>query len=366
MSGEVSERGAKEWEGALNLALVEPDAEAWDRFVHSHEHGNLLQTSGWGMLKSCSGWQVRRLALTGADGIVAGAQVLLKRRFGLSVAYVPRGPLLGADSVTNRRLLRALEALSHRNRAIFLRIELNLLESDPQANTVHAELLQAGFVARDPLQPRSSIHLNLAPDPDRLLAAMSKGHRADIRRAAREGVLVREGTGEVDVDAFYAIMQSTSARAEFGIHSRDYYATALRTFAVTGDALLLLAEWHGAIVATAMMFADARAGSYLYSGSTAEGLKSGAQHAIQWQAIQWARKRGCAVYDFWGIPDAFGQAAQSADSTTREALEAKAKSDPLYGVYRFKKGFGGAVVRYLPAYDQVYIPPLYRLWRRNM
>ena len=29
-----------------------------------------------------------------------------------------------------------------------------------------------------------------------------------------------------------------------------------------------------------------------------------------------------------------------------------------------KKGFGGRVTRYLPAYDRVYMPPLYALWQR--
>ncbi len=40
-----------------------------------------------------------------------------------------------------------------------------------------------------------------------------------------------------------------------------------------------------------------------------EGLRAGANHALQWEALQWARGRGCASYDFWGIPDALGRAA---------------------------------------------------------
>ncbi|NJO06173.1 MAG: hypothetical protein HC876_11995 [Chloroflexaceae bacterium] len=70
-----------------------------------------------------------------------------------------------------------------------------------------------------------------------------------------------------------------------------------------------------------------------------------------------------------GIPDALGRAAMLPDTpnttVAREAMEAMAQKDPLIGVYRFKKGFGGQVVRYLPAYDYVYLPPLYTLWRRR-
>jgi lipid II:glycine glycyltransferase (peptidoglycan interpeptide bridge formation enzyme) len=113
------------------------------------------------------------------------------------------------------------------------------------------------------------------------------------------------------------------------------------------------------------VFADLRGGYYLYSGATREGLKSGANHLLEWAALQWARAQGCTFYDLWGIPDALGQAATAPDEQQREALTAAAQDDPLIGVYRFKKGFGGRVVRYLPAYDAVLLPPLYALWQRR-
>ncbi len=71
------------------------------------------------------------------------------------------------------------------------------------------------------------------------------------------------------------------------------------------------------------------------------------------------------TYDFWGIPDAFGQMMRRPDGEQKQ-LEQAAKAHPLYGVYRFKKGWGGQIVRYLPAYDQVYLPPVYWLWQRRM
>ncbi len=44
-------------------------------------------------------------------------------------------------------------------------------------------------------------------------------------------------------------------------------------------------------------------------------------------------------------------------------LEAQARRDPLDGVYRFKKGWGGQVVRTVPAYDRVFIAPAYWFWQ---
>jgi lipid II:glycine glycyltransferase (peptidoglycan interpeptide bridge formation enzyme) len=330
-------------------------------------------------LKQQVGWQARRVLVVGPDGPQAGAQLLVRRRLGLSAAYVPRGPLFGDSWEINALLLAALGRLARSNRAVFLRLEPNVLEDDRQAGDLHSALLIEGFRPATPLQPHTSLHLNLSPAPEQLLAAMSKGHRADIRRAVRAGVAVRPGQGAADLAAFYTIMEQTGARADFAIHSHAYYRTAWELFhsgqdahplpalesGLGGEGQLFLAEQNGATLAACMIFAWAGAGLYLYGGSTEAGLKSGANHALQWQAIQWARARGCRLYDFWGVPDQFGLAALAADAAERARLEQQAKLDPLYGVFRFKKGFGGRVTRYLPAYDRVYMPPLYALWQRR-
>ena len=361
------------------LAIVEPDAATWDDFTQRHPQGHLLQSAGWGALKGCFGWERCHLAVADTAGLLAGAQMLFRHRLGVSVAYVPRGPLFAGDATADALLLKALEWQARRRRAVFLRIEPNVLEGDPAAVMLHSFLLLHGFRTADPIQPHSSVHLDLVPPPERLLAAMSKGHRADIRRAEREGVAIRVGETDRDLDAFYAIMEATGARAGFAIHSRDYYRTSWDLFGgsaassvsrgprLEGEshARLLLAEHAGATLAAFLIFAWAGAGLYLYSGALEEGLKSGANHALQWQALLWAKERGCTRYDFWGVPDALGQAAATDDATERARLEQAAQADPLAGVSRFKKGFGGRIVRYLPAYDLVYVPALYALWRRR-
>lgn len=345
------------------ITAISPDPADWDSFVSLHRDGHLLQSSGWGELKARFGWKRHILAVMEGTTIRAGALVLERRRFGLSALYLPRGPLFSGDAVIDRFLLDALDRLARWQRAVFARLEPNVSADDERGAALDAALLQRGMRRAVTIQPRSTIHLDLMPEPERLLAAMSKGHRADIKRAVREGVVVRAGDGPADLDAFYAIMQATGARAEFAVHARAYYAGVLDI--LQDAARLWLADHHGVTVAAAMTAAWGRMAVYLYSGSTVEGLRCGAQHAIQWQAIQWARARGVTCYDFWGIPDGLGQAVACADPAARARLEAEAQNDPLYGVYRFKKGFGGSVVRYLPAYDRVFLPPLYALWRRR-
>lgn len=346
------------------VALIEPEVAAWDRFVAEHRQGSLLQQSAWGELKAGAGWRARRLAVAGADGrLLAGALLLLRSRYGLSVAYTPRGPLLTGEPAVDQLLLAGLARVARGARAIFLRLEPNMTEGAPGADAAHTWLMLQGLRPAPTIQPRSSIHVDLTRAEAAILATCSKGHRADIRRAERGGVQVRVG-GEADLGAFYTIMRATGERAGFGIHDEAYYRAAWRLFQPRSR--LLLAELDGRAVAAQLVFADAHCGRYLYSGADEAGLRAGANHLLAWHAMGWARELGCMAYDLWGIPDALGRAAAAPDEASRGALEAEAQADPLIGVYRFKKGFGGTVVRYLPAYDRVLLPPLYGLALRRL
>jgi lipid II:glycine glycyltransferase (peptidoglycan interpeptide bridge formation enzyme) len=361
----------------LQPVVLEPSPRVWDGFLHQHPLGHLLQSSCWGELKAVFGWDRQCVAVAGISGpsahsaptpqadsglsLLAGAQVLFRSRYGVSIAYVPRGPLFSGDPVVDDLLLATLERCARKRRAVFLRIEPNILADDPQASSYHSWLLLRHLQPISPIQPRSTIHLDLNQPADRVFAALSKGHRADIRRAERRGLVVRVGSA-ADMPLFYNIMQDTGQRGEFGIHSADYYRLAWEIFQPHSH--LLLAEQEGEAVAGHMVFADRQRGYYFYSGATEAGLKAGANHLLQWHALQWAQAQGCTHYDLWGIPDALGRAAVAPDEQQREAMLAEAQHDPLIGVYRFKKGFGGRVVRYLPAYDRVLLPPLYVLWQR--
>jgi lipid II:glycine glycyltransferase (peptidoglycan interpeptide bridge formation enzyme) len=81
-------------------------------------------------------------------------------------------------------------------------------------------------------------------------------------------------------------------------------------------------------------------------------------YLLQWEAIRWAKSQGCTEYDLWGVPDE--------DMDTLEA-NFTLRSDGLWGVYRFKRGFGGELKRSVGSWDRVYNPLLYRaytLWQK--
>ena len=177
---------------------------------------------------------------------------------------------------------------------------------------------------------------------------MNQGTRRKIRQSLKNDIHYYEAT-HADVAKFTAMMQTTGARNEFGVHEPHYYELAYDLF-VPGSAALILAEHEGDPLAGIMVFAAGKEAQYLYGASASVKRNLMAAYGVQWQAIQWAKARGCTVYDLWGIPDA-----------EPDALEAQfeSRSDGLWGVYGFKRGWGGEVVRSAGAWDKVYNPLIY-------
>lgn len=320
----------------------------WNTLVAAHA-GHLLQSWAWGELKSRFGWRVERLQVEGA-----AVQLLFRQLpLGLTIGYVPKGPLLDwTNSRQAETLLAAIHATAKKQRAIFLKIEPAGGLADDLSGQAAAFLTGHGFHPADTIQPRTSQILHIDEADSAILEAMKQKTRYNIRLAEKKGITIRQA-GAAEVGRFYELSRLTAQRDNFGIHSLAYYQSAYELFAPDRCALLL-AEFAGQAVAGLMVFRQGPDAYYLYGASSNEERNRMPTYLLQWAAIQWAKAQGCARYDLWGIPDA--------DPVTLEA-EFQDRSDGLWGVYRFKRGFGGEIVRSVGAFDFVYQPLLYQLYR---
>ncbi|MBZ0298979.1 MAG: peptidoglycan bridge formation glycyltransferase FemA/FemB family protein, partial [Anaerolineae bacterium] len=195
--------------------------------------------------------------------------------------------------------------------------------------------------------------IDVRDDDETILARMNQGTRRKIRKSLKSDLHYYEGTRE-DVAKFTSLMQTTGERNDFGVHEPGYYQKAYDLFAPSGDAVLLMADHEGDTLAGIMVFALGDSAWYLYGASSNDKRNLMATYGVQWQAIIWARARGCRTYDLWGVPDE--------DEAVLEA-QFQERADGLWGVYGFKRGWGGQVVRSAGAWDKVYNPLVYNLYK---
>lgn len=338
----------------------EEDAE-WDRFVATHPQGSILQTTNWARLKNRFGWTSHRVWLRQNGRLIAGAQVLFRSlALGMArFAYIPHGPLVDwCDEEQVGVLLNQIDLAAYERGAGILKMEPYLWQTDVSATEWKALCQRYGLRPdTDTIQPPQTVIVDLRPSEEEILAAMKQKTRYNIRLAARKGVTVRQGTAD-DIPAFNRLMQITGQRDNFGVHAPVYYRAAYELFVPAGLAALHIAEYKRRPLAAIMVFALGQTAAYLYGASSNEERQRMPTYAVQWAGMQWARERGCTRYDLWGIPDV-PEAELEENFSQRQ--------DGLWGVYRFKRGFGGQICRTVDAADRVYNKLLYKLyrWRRQ-
>ena len=330
--------------------MPEVSLTEWNSFLSARPEAHLLQTGQWGELKAGFGWEAVRVI----DGdAVGGTQVLFRRLpLGWCIGYIPKGPVaVGAGT-----LWEELDGICRRRKAVLLKVEPDLWVGEG-GGAVEKGSWKAPSRFRSSshnIQPPRTILVDLKGSEEQILARMKQKTRYNIRLAQKKGVSVRSWG---DLDAFHQMILVTGERDAFGVHSRAYYRRAYELFHPEGMAELLVAEHGGSPLAALMVFARGERAWYVYGASTDEGRNLMPTYLLQWEAMRWARSKGALVYDLWGVPD-FDQTRLEAGFTEQYG--------GLWGVYRFKRGFGGQVSRAEQALDRVYNPLLYRLYEWRM
>ncbi len=318
----------------LNFSAIE-DPAGWDGLLHSLPAPHLLQSWTWGELKARFGWTARRLAWAEPAGAVrAAAQLLFRTERGLTLAYCPKGPVVDWSQAALRgRVLSDLIGQARAQGAFVLKIDPEVPYGEGPGAAVEAELREHGWrPAPDPAQFRNTLLLDLRQSDEALLARMKQKWRYNLRLAQRHGVQVREG-GAADLEMLYHMYAETSQRDGFVIRSREYYLDSWRSFIERGQAQPLIAELDGEPVAGFMVYVFGKTAWYLYGMSTHLHREKMPNHLLHWEAIRWAKAHGCETYDFVGAPDKLNE------------------RDPMWGVYRFKEGFGGRFVETIGEWD---------------
>jgi len=322
------------------------DVQRMEAFVKSHENSHFLQVPAWADVKEA--WEWRGILAYEEEAIVGTMSVLIRPlSMGFSLMYAPRGPVCDRnDPYVMAALLGAADDLA---------VAVNALEflTDPDesySNQNFRELMQIwGFRERedagfDNVQAQHVFRLHLlGKTEDSVFADFCQKTRYNIRLAMRKGVQIRiyPGDGEIPVaelDAFHRIMQETGNRDHFIPRQKEYYR---KVFDALGrDAVLFMAYFEGVAVAGTIGVYSGGKGWYLYGASSNAHRNVMPNYLLQWEMVKLAKERRCVFYDFRGVPGKL------------------CEDNPLYGLYRFKKGFGGTYTGFTGLFVKRYRPAL--------
>ena len=402
------------------MATFRGEPSAWNELIARLPNPHLLQTWEWAQVKAKYGWKpmpfiwhsqpVTRNSYPVTPNShpltptpPTAAAMILKRTIPVSgfakkmcLLYVPKGPLMNwNDAALRARVLDDLQTFARKQGAIFVKIDPDvalgtgipgsadmaeacpegiirracpegIIRRDNGGQAVRSDLTRRGWLfSSDQIQFRNTVLIDLTLSEDELLARMKQKTRYNVRLAEKKGVTVRPGT-LADLPMLYKLYAETSVRDGFVIRDENYYQTVWQTFMHSHVGKLeslnvgtfkpvnlptcepLIAEVEGQPVAAIFVFYFAGRAYYLYGMSRQTHREKMPNHLLQWEAMRRAKAAGCTVYDLWGAPDVFDE------------------SDSMWGVFRFKEGLGGQVVRTLGAWDYPASTLLYKLYTQSI
>jgi peptidoglycan pentaglycine glycine transferase (the first glycine) len=354
--------------------------QEWNNIIASLPGAHLLQTSEWAQVKSIYGWEAMPFIwrdLSAEDpstrGKIIAAAMILKRTvpfswfpWKMSILYSPKGPLMDwGDELVRRRVLDDLQKFTRQQRGIFIKADPDVVlgcgvpgakgsVEEEKGQVVVGDLSRRGWrSSRDQIQFRNTVMVDLVPPDEEILMRMKQKTRYNIRLAQKKGVVVRPGVID-DLPLLYRMYAETSIRDGFVIRNENYYRSVWTTFMSTERSGIapcaepLIAAVDGMPVAALFIFYFAGRSYYLHGMSREAHRDKMPNYLLQWEAIRHAREAGCKTYDLWGAPDDFSE------------------SDSMWGVFRFKEGLGGQVVRTLGAWDYAPQPLWYKLYTEMM
>ena len=322
----------------MSEIITQQTLAEYEAFVSSHPKGHFAQSVLWARQKPAWNWEA--IVSRGPDGIIRGSMAVLIRKMPgvpFTLMYGCRAPVCNLDDeATMRDLFAGARELARQRRSYVIKIDPDV----PSSNTAFAALLHSfGFVGREggknfeAIQPRYVFRLNVeGKTEEELLAGFHQKWRYNIRLAERKGVEVRI-CGQEAVPDFARLMLTTGVRDGFVTRQESYFADMLTNLGE--HCRLYMAYAGGEAIAGTLAIHYGDKVWYLYGASSNEHRNLMPNYLLQWSMIQWAVETGCSVYDFRGV---------SGDIS---------EDNPLYGLYKFKKGFGGDFTEFVGEYDLV-------------
>lgn len=395
------------------MKFVTLNENEFTEFENTHPLGSFYQTIKWGKLKEKNGWKYYLVGVKEDDKVIAACLLLEKKVFlSLTLFYSPRGFLLDYN---NKKLLefftKNVKKFAKMHHAIFIKIDPTIIEFEKDINgdaikggisnkNIIDSLKSLGYKnVNTHLQPNIVFTLDLKNKTiDEIYNKMENTTKQRVRKNESIGIKTRELSRD-ELSIFKSIMQNTADRRGFIDRPLSYYENMYDIFDnmkillsyidikeysnnekirfnKTTDEIKKLKESlnkenantkkinnklkEAEVLAKSleknikkcediikkentniinlgclMFMFHGREVLSLFGGVYDEYREFMPAYTLNYDMIKYACEKGYDKYNFYGID------------------EYKDKSNPMYGLYDFKRGFSGVVEEYIGTYDLI-------------
>lgn len=228
--------------------------EDYDNFVKHHEYCNLLQSYSWASVKS--NWDHIHTAVYDVhhDIVAAGLVLIKKLPMGLTMFYLPRGPIM---DYTNQDLLAfyftELKKIAKKKHCLFIKFDPAIHVNDYTTKDYNENRYASCAMYLDSFQKVGAIHhgftMNIADTVQARFQAnvynkedwetgLPKHTKRLIKDANRRNVEIITGHAEL-VDEFSRLVNLTEERKQVHLRDKEYFNLLMDTY--QDDAVILLA-----------------------------------------------------------------------------------------------------------------------------
>lgn len=341
-----------------------------DKFLNS----NYCQTTSWGHLKEITGWQSHYVGVMKNNQVICLALLISKCILGRKkIFYAPRGFLADYNNYEILEFFtKEVKKYIKKHNGIVLKIDpfIEYCERNKDGRIISKKnksdlvnfLKQLGYHHNGftigytkEIQYRWSFYLKINKPISDIMLDMDKRCRRSLKKAQNYPLITKEVNNQ-NIEDFKKIMEHTCKRHNCFDRTIAYYKKIKETF--NDKALLLIVyldkEKYLANFKDDKLYANIRnrtekliplsAGvfiydkyymHYVYGGTYKEYMPFMAQYKLQFDMIKYAKDKKLPIYDFGGISGNFVLGSKD------------------YGVYEFKRGFGGNVIEYIGEFDFV-------------
>ena len=276
----------------------EADDPAWDRFLEPTPLGQFQQSTLWAKAKAPEGWQPVRVVILAEDAIVAGFQIMARPawRGRGRIGYISKGPVV----LPGRPWAAAYTASLLQQVVRQERLSALVVQPPDLCLQMPAALKACGFLPDLLMKVNDTTWvIDLDRDFPAIEASMSRTTRNLVRRAAKTGVTIRQGSRD-DLARFFELMLATCQRQETQPNPSELrHLEALWDGAFpSGHIRLFLAEHEGRVVAGLLAIVFGATATLWKVGTAPPDKELKPNDSMYHHAIRWAHENGFRHCDF--------------------------------------------------------------------